>query len=188
MPTTVSPCSASLPATSSPPTPMPTTITSTRSSTATSLGFAIDRGEQLREDLRDLAYQIVAVRAGERPQILPIPAPFTIRRGGRPTGQRRHLGHEVGIEEERVRQPLVAADVAHPVRGRAIPATGHPVEHVTDVADERALYRRRVDPAVARLHLQPTVVVLAQQGQQPVVGVFADSPVVGVRWSRRVVK
>lgn len=45
-----------------------------------------------------------------------------------------------------------------------------------EIADERAFDGRRFDPGVAGFHLQAAVLVLRQQGQQAVVGVFADTP------------
>ena len=76
--------------------------------------------------------------------------------------------------------------VADPVWRRAVPAAGHPVEHVADVADERAGQRWRGGPAFGRGDLKPAAVVLSEQGQQPVVGVLAHPPAVIGR--RRVVK
>ena len=52
-------------------------------------------------------------------------------------------GSKKNGKESRSR-PLSVAD---PVRRRPVPAAGQPVEHVADVADERARDRRRVDPA-----------------------------------------
>src|SRR3546814_20516447 len=58
-----------------------------------------------------------------------------------------------------------------------VPAAGEAVEHVADVADQRAGQRRRGDPALRRLHLPAAVRVLGQQRAQAVVAVLADAPV-----------
>ena len=70
--------------------------------------------------------------------------------------------------------PLRAADA---VRGRAVAAAGHAVEHVAEVAHQRARLRRDVDPAAGPAHLETAALVLAEDGEQAVVGVLADSPV-----------
>jgi hypothetical protein len=100
--------------------------------------------------------------------------------------QRGNLGGESRVEEERERQPRVAAEVADPVRRRPVPAAGQPVQHVADVADERAGDRRGLDPALRRGDLQAAAVVLGEQRQQPVVGVLADPPAGSLRRRRRV--
>ena len=86
----------------------------------------------------------------------------------------------------------MAAEVADPVRRRPVPAAGQAVEHVTDVADQRAGDGRGVDPAVPisgrRDDLQAAAVILGEQGHQPVVGVLAHPPVPGLRRRRRVVE
>src|SRR3546814_20161376 len=69
-----------------------------------------------------------------------------------------------------------SAVVAHAVRRREVPAAGETIQHVADVADQGARQRRRGDPALGRLHLQPAVPVLRQQGQETVVAVLADAP------------
>src|SRR3546814_10805651 len=58
-----------------------------------------------------------------------------------------------------------------------VPAAGEAVEHVADVANQRAGQRRRGDPALGRLYLQAAVRVLGQQRAQAVVAVLADAPV-----------
>src|ERR1700728_1293102 len=105
---------------------------------------------QLREYLRHLAKEIVAVTAGEGTQILAVPPLSPVIAGGSPRWQRRHLGREGRIEEERGREPAAAAEVTDPVRRRAVPAPGEPLKHVTDIADERSRDRRGVDPALRR--------------------------------------
>src|SRR5436190_4982927 len=55
-------------------------------------------------------------------------------------------------------------------------ASGKPIEHVADVADKCSSERRRVDPSTAGSHLQATMVVLSEQRQQSVVGMFAYTP------------
>jgi len=72
------------------------------------------------------------------------------------------------------------------VRRRPVPAAGQPVEHVADVADERAGDGRCPDPAFRRGDLQAAAVILGEQRQQPVVGVLADPPPGGLRRRRRV--
>ncbi|HZR51506.1 MAG TPA: hypothetical protein VFB06_18580 [Streptosporangiaceae bacterium] len=143
---------------------------------------------ELREDLRDLAEEVIAVAAGEGAQVLAIPPWPAVFAGRRAGGQRRHLGGEPGIQEERERQPAVAAEVAHPVRRGPVPAPGHAVQHVADVADERAGDWRRVDPAFRRGDLEAPAVVLGEQGKQPVVGVLAHSPARVPRRRGRVVE
>src|SRR3546814_8382695 len=134
---------------------------------------------QVRKHLRHLPQQVVAVGAAEGLQVGAVPA----RRGGGAGAlgcfrrQGHHLGGEVGIEEEREGEPLVAAVVAYAVRRREVPAAGEAVEHVADVANQRAGQRRRGDPALRRLHLQAAVRVLGQQREQAVVAVLADAPV-----------
>src|SRR5580698_4173297 len=144
-----------------------------------------DVAAQLREDPGNLAEQVVAVAAGEGPQILTVPSPPAVVSGGGAIGQRRYLGGEARIQEEREREPAMAAQVADPVRCRAVPPAGEAVEHVADIADERAGDGRRVDPALGRGDLQATAVILGQQGEQPVVGMLAHSPVLGPRWRWR---
>ena len=133
---------------------------------------------ELREHLGHLAQQVVAVGAAERVQVLPVPARLAAVGDRGPPRQRRDLGGEVGVEEEREGEPVPAAGVADPVRRRPVPAAGQPVEHVADVGHEGALDRRRVDPAGRRPDLQAAVGVLGQQGQQAVVGVLAHPPAV----------
>src|SRR5689334_18743850 len=94
------------------------------------------RPEEVGEDLGDLRGQVVAVRAFERSKVLTVPAGDAVVAERGAAGQRRYFGREVGVEEERERQPLVAAHVAYPVRRRLVPAARHAVEHVADVADE----------------------------------------------------
>jgi ketosteroid isomerase-like protein/uncharacterized protein YndB with AHSA1/START domain len=82
-----------------------------RATTAVKLQASLDRlaalaeqalSHQLGKDLRDLADEVVAVGAGEGPQVLPVPARRTFarsrRRGRR---QRRYLGAESWVKEER---------------------------------------------------------------------------------------
>src|SRR5262249_28847525 len=119
-----------------------------------------DVAAELGEYLGDLAQEGVAVGGRERPQILPVPAPVPGVPGPRPVGQRRYFGTEARVQEERERQPAVTAEVADPVRCRPVPAAGEAVEHVTDVADQRARDRWGIDPALRRGNLQPAAVVL----------------------------
>src|SRR5689334_14191877 len=79
-------------------------------------------GAELRKHLGYLVDQIRTVRAGEGAKVLTVPAPLAVLTGGGAARQGRHLGREVRVEEERERQPLVAAEVAYAVRGRPIPA------------------------------------------------------------------
>ena len=90
------------------------------------------------EHLGHLAQQVVAVGAGERVQVLPVPARPTVFGDRGPSGQRGDLRGEAGVEEKREGQPVPTAVVADPVRRRAVPAPGQPVEHVADVGHEGA--------------------------------------------------
>src|SRR4029077_3710248 len=101
---------------------------------------------------------------GERLQVLPVPALVPVVPGRRAVGQRRYFGAEARVQEEGERQPAVAAEVADPVRCRPVPAAGEAVEHVTDVADQRARDRRGIDPALRRWELQPPAVAPGAQG------------------------
>ena len=78
------------------------------------------------------------------------------------------------------------AEAAHPVRGRAVAAAGHAVEHVADVAHERPGLGRHVDPPVSAAHLQPAVVVLGKDREQAVVGVLGHAPAIRVGLGGRV--
>jgi peroxiredoxin Q/BCP len=71
---------------------------------------------ELREHPGDLAQQVVAVGAAMRLQVLPVPARLAAVGGRGPPRQRRDLGGEVGVEEEREGEPVPAAGVADPVR------------------------------------------------------------------------
>ena len=128
---------------------------------------------QLGEHLGDLAHEVLAVRALERAHALAIPACDHIVDEVR---GRRHHGVEAGIEEERHRQPVATGLVAHAVRCGAIAAIRQALEHVAEVAHERARDRRRLDPAIARADLEATAVVLREDREQAVVGVLADAP------------
>jgi hypothetical protein len=77
-----------------------------------------DVSAELRKDLGYLAQEVVAVGAGEGSQVLAIPPPSAVISGRGPVGQRRYLGGESWIQEEREGQPAVAAEVADPVRRR----------------------------------------------------------------------
>ena len=88
----------------------------------------------------------------------------------------RHDRLEVRIIEQRKGQPRPAAAVQHPVRGRDEPAAAQALEHVADVADQGSRNGRRLQPALVGAHLQAAVLVLGQQGQEAVVGMFADAP------------
>src|SRR5207244_10423359 len=57
---------------------------------------------ELREDLGDLAQEVVAVGAGERSQVLPVPAPVPVVPGRRAVGQRRYFGTEARVQEEQI--------------------------------------------------------------------------------------
>eukprot|EP00960_Hanusia_phi_P024040 709256-Hanusia_phi.AAC.1 len=46
---------------------------------------------------------------------------------------------KVGLEEEGSRESLLPCPVDHPVRGRAIDAVGPPLQHVSEIHDERVL-------------------------------------------------
>src|SRR5215469_10708784 len=82
---------------------------------------------ELRKHFGDLAEQVVAVAAGERSQVLAVPPAGAVAGGGSAVGQRRHLGCEPRIEEERERQPPMAAvlrtrcgvDLYHPPVSRS---------------------------------------------------------------------
>src|SRR6516225_2118714 len=113
-----------------------------------------DVAAELGEDLGDLAEQVVAVGTGEGSQVLTIPAPPTVVCGGGSVGQRRHLGGESWVQEEWEGEPAMAAEVADPVWRRPVPAAGQAVEHVTDVAHQRAGDGRGLDPALRRGDLQ----------------------------------
>ncbi len=77
--------------------------------------------------------------------------------------------------------------VADPVRCRAVPPTRETLEHVAQVADERSGPRYDVDPALGRLDLKPTRIVLGEDREQSVVGVLADAPLFGLLgYHRRV--
>lgn len=99
---------------------------------------------------------------------------------------------EVRIEEQRERQAVAPRSVAcHPVRRAAVEAAGHAFEHVSEVADERARYRRSLQPTLWGAHLQAADGVLVEQREQAVVGVFADAPlhVEALRhWLARVIE
>src|SRR5262249_32310659 len=84
---------------------------------------------RLREDLGDLREQIVAVGAPEGVHARAVP-PLVPVVGDRTVADRFHLGSEARIEEEWERKSIGAAAVAHAVRGRAINASRHAIEHV----------------------------------------------------------
>ena len=65
------------------------------------------------------------------------------------------------------------------MRCRPVAAAGHAFEHVAEVDDERVGDRRRRDPTLAAAHLEPSGAVLAEDGDQPVVGVLAHAPLLG---------
>ncbi len=62
------------------------------------------------------------------------------------------------------------------MRRRSVPSSGHPIEHVANVANERTGDRRRVDPSGRRFHLKAATTVLKKDGEEAVVGVLADAP------------
>ena len=133
---------------------------------------------ELRKDFGHLAEQIIAVGAGELvhaglvPPLVPVVGRLVV--GQRLDGA--HFGVEVRIEEKRERQPVALGRADHAVRRGTIQPARHPVEHVADVADERARHRRRVDPPAAALDLQTACIVLPEDRQQAVVGVLAHAP------------
>jgi 4-aminobutyrate aminotransferase-like enzyme len=75
-----------------------------------------DVAAELGKDLRDLAQEVVAVRAAEGAQVLAVPPAAAVIPGGGPVGQRRYFGGEARVQEEREGQPAVAAEVADAVR------------------------------------------------------------------------
>jgi hypothetical protein len=103
--------------------------------------------------------------------------------GGRAGGHGEDLGVPGGVEEEGRRDAVGGAAVADPVGRRAIGTSGHPFEHVTQVADERAGHGRGVDPTLRGVDLQTAHVVLVKDREQAVVGVLGHAPaVVGRGW------
>src|ERR1700761_2581411 len=67
---------------------------------------------ELREDLRHLAQQVVAVGSGEGAQILSVPPRLAAIPRGSTRGQRRDLGPEPRIDEERERAAAALGRVA----------------------------------------------------------------------------
>ena len=95
--------------------------------------------------------------AGAIPALVPVVAgDGRGRELDRPDGR-----EEVRVEEEREREPVARGRVADAVRRGAEQAAGHAIEHVADVADERARDRRGGDPPRARLHLEAAGVDVA---------------------------
>ena len=109
--------------------------------------------------------------------VLAVPPGALRRRLVAQAGDGEHLGVPRRIEEERERQAVAIARVAHPVGSGPVATARHALEHVAEVAHERAGDRRRVDPARRGVHLQPAAGVLPKHGEQPVVRVLGDAPV-----------
>ena len=144
---------------------------------------------KLGEDPRHLAEQVLAVRAGECVKVLTVPAgerrprslaarpgsggTSAVKSGSKKNGNDSRsrplrLRTRCGVERY---QPPVSRSSMSPMLQTNAPGIGG----------------ASIQPS-AEPHLQAAVVVLGEQGEQAVVGVLADSPVVAVRRRRRVVE
>src|SRR5262249_25568571 len=133
---------------------------------------------QFGEDFADLVEKVLAIGALEGMDAGAVPALCPIIGDAGPTRQIDGLytGEEIRIKEEWEGEPVPWRRVTNAVRRGAVQPSGHAVQHVADVADERARHWRGRNPARPRSHLQSAGFVLQQDGQQAVVGVFADAP------------
>ena len=136
------------------------------------------RALQLREHLRHLGEQVVAVGARASRGRWRRPSARRGRRARRAQpGIGRDLGVPVRIEEEREREPVAARGVADAMRRRAIAA-----RRSCGRACRRGCRRTSRGSAARRssrsrdLHLQAAGVVLQQDREHAVVGVLADAP------------
>lgn len=77
------------------------------------LGPVVKRGEHPR----DLAHEVLTVRALERPHALTVPACVDV---GEELGRRRHPRLEARVEEERHRESIATGAIAYAVRRGAI--------------------------------------------------------------------
>ena len=87
-----------------------------------------------------------------------------------------HLGIEIGIKEEREREPITPRTILDAVRRGYVQPSRHPFQHIADVAHKRARHGHGIHPAGLRLHLQPARIILFEDRKQAVVGVLTYAP------------